>query len=792
MTSSAIPSNIHQIVDKSGKPAPAVATNSLWVAYHDNEFGYPTPGNKVTPFFSGKAYFAALIKAIEGAEKEIYIAGWQVNWDALLSRGVRLFDVLYKRAKAAPALKIYVMPWNDSAPVQTFDDQTVTVLSLLNEMVRPGLVSIFLADGLADVSRAFFSHHQKQVVIDRKIAFIGGIDVAYGRFDDENYDLTANAEGREGLNRYNGCVVAAGEMAESKIVDPDKLEGGYDRVAKIPFMGHKTNAELTKQRISAGGWQTQYGDDNPAAELTPVYRLPSSAATLDPATQPRMPWQDVHVQIEGAAVAELTRNFVIRWNAQSEQKALRIPATTLQEPAGKCQIQVLRSAPGAMRALESRHNSQLKHGTHAQDDIYRAMLRLIKHAENFIYIENQFFVSGFGTDSESGVPFSAPLKHLDESASGLSPSHSAAASRMAGGSASSAELPKNEICAELGNRIDVAIQRGLPFHVVITLPVHPEGLLNAPAVITQVHWTMQSLVFGSQSLLSRVRRSLLAKKLRKEKHPNPKIAYDTANSLYQSIPIEACAPYVTLLNLRNWKKQGDRYITEQIYVHSKLMVVDDRYAILGSANVNDRSLLGTRDSEIAVLIIDDDVINADVRGNGKPIPVRRFAHELRRGIWSKLFGIAGNVRPASELQYAVDHPASPKSWKLIQTVASQNASLYEAAFGFIPRNKDPNDAEGERPASIWPVWDRDQKADYPNRNKMPFEADFWKGPQHFAAGAAGLSKVRGFITALPIEWTKGENNNVGFHTRLVVDRGTLPPEAEQPGGDPTVAKSAVA
>jgi phosphatidylserine/phosphatidylglycerophosphate/cardiolipin synthase-like enzyme len=36
----------------------------------------------------------------------------------------------------------------------------------------------------------------------------------------------------------------------------------------------------------------------------------------------------------------------------------------------------------------------------------------------------------------------------------------------------------------------------------------------------------------------------------------------------------------------------------QIYVHSKLMIIDDRMALIGSANINDRSLLGSRDSEV--------------------------------------------------------------------------------------------------------------------------------------------------------------------------------------------------
>ncbi|KAL7163583.1 hypothetical protein ACSBR2_039654 [Camellia fascicularis] len=37
-----------------------------------------------------------------------------------------------------------------------------------------------------------------------------------------------------------------------------------------------------------------------------------------------------------------------------------------------------------------------------------------------------------------------------------------------------------------------------------------------------------------------------------------------------------------------------------IYVHAKGMIVDDEYVILGSANINQRSMAGSRDTEIAV------------------------------------------------------------------------------------------------------------------------------------------------------------------------------------------------
>jgi phospholipase D1/2 len=35
-------------------------------------------------------------------------------------------------------------------------------------------------------------------------------------------------------------------------------------------------------------------------------------------------------------------------------------------------------------------------------------------------------------------------------------------------------------------------------------------------------------------------------------------------------------------------------VTEQVYIHAKLMIVDDRVAIIGSANINDRSMVCPR------------------------------------------------------------------------------------------------------------------------------------------------------------------------------------------------------
>jgi phospholipase D1/2 len=147
---------------------------------------------------------------------------------------------------------------------------------------------------------------------------------------------------------------------------------------------------------------------------------------------------------------------------------------------------------------------------------------------------------------------------------------------------------------------------------------------------------------------------------------------------------------------------------------------------------------------------------------------------LRRDVWSKIFGITGGVRPASSLQIEIDQPGNPASWKAIQTVANENRDLYEAAFDFIARNKTVTGPASSEPASIWPRWETITRR---QNGPMPFDAAFRAGPQYTPGAAGKLSTVQGYIVRLPIEWTKGENNNVGFPTSLVAEN-TVPQKAD--------------
>jgi len=58
------------------------------------------------------------------------------------------------------------------------------------------------------------------------------------------------------------------------------------------------------------------------------------------------------------------------------------------------------------------------------------------------------------------------------------------------------------------------------------------------------------------------------------------------------------------------------------------MIVDDRRVICGSANLNDRSQMGDRDSEIALLMEDEDLVESVM--DGKKYMASRLATTWRR------------------------------------------------------------------------------------------------------------------------------------------------------------------
>jgi phospholipase D1/2 len=65
------------------------------------------------------------------------------------------------------------------------------------------------------------------------------------------------------------------------------------------------------------------------------------------------------------------------------------------------------------------------------------------------------------------------------------------------------------------------------------------------------------------------------------------------------------------------------------------MIIDDRMAICGSANINDRSLLGNRDSEVGMII--NDLEEEDCVFDGKRIRVGKFCSSWRKQLFRYIY-----------------------------------------------------------------------------------------------------------------------------------------------------------
>jgi hypothetical protein len=55
-----------------------------------------------------------------------------------------------------------------------------------------------------------------------------------------------------------------------------------------------------------------------------------------------------------------------------------------------------------------------------------------------------------------------------------------------------------------------------------------------------------------------------------------------------------------IIEIFNQVSDAQKFKRFMIYVHAKGMIVDDEYVIVGSANINQRSMAGTKDTEIAM------------------------------------------------------------------------------------------------------------------------------------------------------------------------------------------------
>ncbi|EAU85909.2 SPO14 [Coprinopsis cinerea okayama7 len=501
-----------------------IAKTSPFTKHHRFDSFAPVRTNVAAQWLvDGRDYFWNVSRAILLAKESIYLHDWWLSPEVLMRRPnmdrYRLDRLLERKAKEG--VKIYIVLYLEVSNRTTPIDSNYTKQRLTS--LHPNIM-VQRAPSHFQTGTFYWAHHEKLCVIDQTIAFLGGLDICFGRWDTPQHALTDDT------------------------LDTDRPEIWPGKDYSNPRVGDF------------------YTLNKPEEDM------------YDRTKVPRMPWHDVSLQIVGQPARDLARHFVQRWNYLLRIKNHSRTMPFLLPPpeyrpgqltqlglTGTCELQIVRSAGPWSTGTPGR----------VEHSIQNAYLKAIQLSEHFVYIENQFFITST-TVNEVKI--------------------------------------ENKIGDALVQRIIRAHKDGKPWKCCVMLPLLPGFTFpvdhsDASAIRIILECQNRTIARGSDSIFS---------KLRKE-------GIDPDD-------------YISFFSLRNWAKmRGDILTTEQVYIHAKICIVDDRLAIIGSANINERSQRGDRDSEVAAVIRDTDFIEGTMAG--KPFKVGRFAHTLRMRLMREHLGI---------------------------------------------------------------------------------------------------------------------------------------------------------
>ncbi|WVN88729.1 uncharacterized protein L203_103942 [Cryptococcus depauperatus CBS 7841] len=499
-----------------------IAAQCIWTKHHRFNSFAPARVNVAAQWLvDGRDYFWNLSRAINMAKDRIYIHDWWISPEIYLRRPgderYRL-DNLLKR-KAESGVKIFIIIYNEVSDKATPVDSIYTKKSLMNLHKN---IMVQRSPSHLQTGTLYWSH-----VIDETIAFLGGLDLCFGRWDTSQHILVDDEN--TAPDGPNGPVWRGKDYANERVMEYSNL-------------------------------------DKPFEDM------------IDRSKIPRMPWHDVGLQFVGQPARDLCRHFVQRWNLLIRTKnhkrhmpfLLPPPEFTnrqLQELKlqGSCEVQICRSTgPWSMGTF-----------TKVECSIQEAYCNSIQTSKHFVYIENQFFITSTIVD---GI------------------------------------VIENRIGDALVERIIRAHKEKTAWRACIIIPLlpgysYPIDSNEASSVRLILEFQNKTISRGVNSIFSRL----------KEKGIEPD-------------------DYISFFSLRGWAKfKLGHLTTEQIYIHGKTMIVDDRLILCGSANINERSQRGDRDSEILAVVRDIDMIDSTMAGH--PFKVGRLAHSLRVRLMQEHVGV---------------------------------------------------------------------------------------------------------------------------------------------------------
>ncbi|KAK3885465.1 hypothetical protein Pcinc_010323 [Petrolisthes cinctipes] len=345
--------------------------------------------------------------------------------------------------------------------------------------------------------------------------------------------------------------------------------------------------------------------------------------SVDRHQTPRMPWHDIGLFVEGRAARDVARHFIQRWNAVKTEKVKANHSFPYLVPRTYDRASFSPSSLQPKHRVKCQVVRSVGKWSAGLDDtessIFQAYVDMIRGARHYIYIENQFFITRANTSQREVF---------------------------------------NNIGFALVDRIVKAHQNNENFRVYVLLPLLPafEGMIGKSSGIAMqyiVYWNYVSISRGKSSVIQSLKERGVTDWMR----------------------------YITFCSLRTHELLGSRPISELIYIHSKLMIVDDCKVIAGSANINDRSLKGDRDSELCLVIEDQEFETGMMNGCERDVGV--FAGSMRRYIFSEHLGLADVENPHIDVSDPVVDSFFTDVWCRI---AQRNTEIYEEVFSCYPCN----------------------------------------------------------------------------------------------------------
>lgn len=167
----------------------------------------PRRHNDLRPLIDGQEAFEVMLKAIKEAQDYIYIVGWALTptfaldrADAPPSEEGLLARVL---AEASERVPVKLLVWGGST---LFFQPTRTVVEEARDALRDDAPHLDIR--LDDTARPTHCHHQKAMVIDGQIGFVGGLDVT--TLEGDRWDVPGHPL-RHGRNWHDAAIQIRGE-----------------------------------------------------------------------------------------------------------------------------------------------------------------------------------------------------------------------------------------------------------------------------------------------------------------------------------------------------------------------------------------------------------------------------------------------------------------------------------------------------------------------------------------------------------------------------------------------------